>query len=79
MFCLKFSQLLERIWQGYKDIAFKIGAFNTKIILSVLYFTFFTLYSLVSRISGRDPLELKEKNKESYWAGKRQSDTSKPF
>lgn len=76
---VKFYQLLDRLWEGYTSIAFKIGAFNTKIILSVLYFTFFTLYSLISRLSGRDPLELKENKKESFWAGKQPSDTTKPF
>lgn len=59
--------ILSKAFDAYKNAARKIGEFNTKIILGVVYFTLFTLYSLASKLSGRDPLNLKRKQEQSYW------------
>ncbi|MBI5035852.1 hypothetical protein HZC09_00775 [Candidatus Micrarchaeota archaeon] len=58
---------LSKAFGAYKNAAGKIGEFNTKIILGAVYFTLFTLYSLASKLSGRDPLHLKQKKEQSYW------------
>ena len=56
---------IQKIWMGF---ALVIGYFMTRVILSVLFYLILTPLSLISRIRGKDFLNLKiDKNVASYW------------
>ena len=56
---------IQKIWMGFALI---IGYFMTRVILSVLFYLILTPLSLISRIRGKDFLNLKiDKNAASYW------------
>jgi saxitoxin biosynthesis operon SxtJ-like protein len=54
----------HRLWMG---IAGVLGYINSRILLTILYYLLFTPYGLVSRLVGRDPLDRRSPQKESYW------------
>jgi hypothetical protein len=55
----------RRAWEGWKRLAHKIGVFNTRVIMSLLYFVIVLPMGLVFRLVS-DPLHLKEP-KDSNW------------
>jgi hypothetical protein len=58
---------INRIWKIWKRA---VGFFSwtvTRVYLTVLYFSIFTVYSIVIRISGMDPLDLSPRGGGSYW------------
>jgi hypothetical protein len=57
--------LLKRIWEGWKKVAHVIGVFNTRLIMSVLYFLVVLPTGLIFRLFS-DPLHLREP-KDSNW------------
>lgn len=59
---------LKYFYIGWMKLAKAIAAFNTVVILSVIYYVFFTLTGLVLKIFNFDLLEQKfDKNAPSYW------------
>lgn len=59
---------LKYFYIGWMKLAKAIAAFNTVVILSVIYYVFFTLTGLVLKIFNHDLLEQKfNKNALSYW------------
>jgi hypothetical protein len=58
------SKLFHSVWMRF---AFALGYINSRIILTIIYFLVFVPYGLISRLFGRDPLQLREKGKDSYW------------
>lgn len=52
------------LWLG---IAFLMGNIMSRVIITAVYFLIFTPIGLVSRAVGRDPLQLKKPDVESYW------------
>lgn len=66
------AKVFHRAWMTF---AFALGYINSRIILTLIYFLVFVPYGLISRLVGRDPLQLRQK-KDSYWTpriAKRQS------
>ena len=56
---------LHTVWMG---LAFFLGWFMSRILLTVLYFFILTPIGLLLRLFGKDLLDLKlDKHKESYW------------
>src|SRR5262245_20998983 len=53
------QSLLRRAWEGWKKFAHVIGVFNTRVIMSVLYFIIVLPFGLVFR-QFSDPLQLQE-------------------
>ncbi len=53
----------SRIWAGWKKVAHALGVFNTYLLLSLVYFFFFPLFTVL-RLG--DPLARKL-GAESYW------------
>ena len=53
------ANLLRRAWEGWKKIAHVIGVFNTRVIMSILYFLIVLPFGLVFRVVS-DPLQMKE-------------------
>lgn len=58
--------LLKRAWEAWKKIAHKIGAFQSRVLLSVLYVILIIPFSLAVKFF-IDPLRLKKKPVDSYW------------
>jgi len=46
--------------------AFALGYVNSRILLTLVYFLIFVPYGLISKLAGRDPLDLRSK-RTSYW------------
>ena len=53
-----------KIWMIFAVI---IGWIMTRVILSVLFFSIITTIGIFTRLIGKDFLNLKSKNNESYW------------
>ena len=64
VFVPRLAKLFHRGWMRF---AFALGYVNSRIILTIIYFLVFVPYGLVSRLFGRDPLQLRGKDSESYW------------
>jgi hypothetical protein len=58
------AKLFHRVW--FK-IAFALGWVNSRILLTLIYFLVFVPYGVVSRVAGRDPLQLRQPKGNSYW------------
>lgn len=60
--------MFARIWRGWKNIAQKIGRFQTQVLVTLLYFVAVPVFSLIRL---RDPLRLKlwqqKRLAKSYW------------
>jgi len=61
---MKFRHL---VWHRWKKIALKIAKVQTVIILTLFYFTLFGLYALALKLAGKDLLEKKWKQNQSFW------------
>lgn len=59
------QNVFRRAWEGWKKIAHVIGVFNTRVIMSILYFIVVLPMGLVFRLVS-DPLQLQEP-KDSNW------------
>ena len=59
--------LLRPFYKVWMIFAVIIGWIMTRIILSVLFFSIITIIGLFTRLLGKDFLNLKSNNKESYW------------
>lgn len=53
--------------RGWMTFAFALGYVNSRIILTLVYFLVFVPYGVVSRLFGRDPLDLRSPPRDSYW------------
>ncbi len=58
--------MLKALWERWKIIAEKIGTFQAKIILGVLYFVLVGPVALVRRLMA-DPLGLRRTKDATYW------------
>ena len=60
-----FLKPIHKIWMG---LALVLGSIMTRVILSVLFYLVITPLGLISRLSGKDFLDLKfNKSASSYW------------
>jgi hypothetical protein len=60
--------LLKPIHKGWMTFAVVLGWFMTRLILSILFYCIFTSIGLLSRILGKQFLDLKmDRTRESYW------------
>lgn len=62
------AKVFHKIWM---TIAFALGYVNSRILLTLIYFSVFAPYGLISRFAGRDPLRRRGENLESYWIPKK--------
>ena len=58
--------MLRKLWEGWKVIAEKIGTFQAKIILGLLYFLILGPVALVRRVVA-DPLGLRRAPAPTHW------------
>lgn len=52
------------LWLG---IAFVLGNIMSRVIIALIYFLVMTPMRVLSNIAGRDPLQLKRREVETYW------------
>lgn len=52
--------MLKRAWQAWKKIAHKIGNFQARVLLTILYATFVFPFGVLVRLSS-DPLGIKRR------------------
>jgi hypothetical protein len=55
---------VERRWMAAAAV---LGAFNTRILLTVAYYLVITPVGLILRVAGRDPLDRRLHSGPSYW------------
>jgi hypothetical protein len=51
------GHILDRLWQGWKQVAQRIGEFQSRLVLTLLYFLLFAPLTLIVR--AKDPLGLR--------------------
>ena len=56
---------LGRLWRGWLRLAEIIGNFNLGLILSIVYWTFFTLIAIPFKLLA-DPLRFRPKNRHGW-------------
>ncbi len=61
--------MLTRLWAGWKRIAQKIGDFQARVILTLMYFLILGPIALLTKLF-RDPLAMKRPPQASAWARK---------
>jgi len=64
LFKPNFLEVPNKLWMR---LGILIGSIISPIILGLIYFLIFTPISLIMRLFGRDELNIKLKNKETYW------------
>jgi Saxitoxin biosynthesis operon protein SxtJ len=57
----------RRFHTAWMRFAAALGHFNSRILLSLMFYGALTPYGFVSRLVGRDPLRRRGKRLESYW------------
>ena len=55
---------IVKVWMRFTQA---LGAFNSKIILSLVWFLFLTPIAFLYRLSGKDPMRYKQRNAESLF------------
>jgi hypothetical protein len=58
------------IWHRWKKVALKIARAQAVMLLTLFYFTLFGLYALALKLAGKDLLEKKWKQNQSFWKDK---------
>lgn len=58
--------MIEKLWYKWKEIAVKIAVFQSKVILTVLYFVLIGPVAIIVRLTG-DPLKLKNTQSSTRW------------
>ncbi|MGA8150823.1 MAG: hypothetical protein WB952_07730 [Terriglobales bacterium] len=53
-------ETLKRLWQGWKRIAKKIGNFQSRVLLTIFYFTIVLPFGVAARLFS-DPLRIKKR------------------
>ncbi len=64
------KRILRSIWSGWKKFAHALGVFNTKVILTILYFIVIGISAVFGRIFSRDMLDRRFDNADSLWKPK---------
>jgi len=59
-------EVLRSIWHGWRAIALRIGQWQTRVILSLLYFVVIMPAAIAVRAIG-DPLDLKGEGGKTRW------------
>jgi hypothetical protein len=62
---------LKRWWMAF---ASALGWVNTRVLLTVVYFTLFALGAIILRLIGKDLLRRKLRESSSYWIDKGKAD-----
>jgi hypothetical protein len=69
--------LARRFHVFWMRLAAVLGYVNSRILLSLMYYGVFTVYGLVSRLVGRDPLNRRAPARETYWTERKRTRQTK--
>ena len=58
---------LKTLYRLWMKLAHAIGRVNTAILLTLFYFIFFGFARLITLIAGKDLMDSRWKDRESYW------------
>lgn len=61
------SRLALPLYWAWLGIAFVLGNVMSRVIIAAIYFLLFTPMRLLGNLIGRDKLQLKKPEKDSYW------------
>ncbi len=61
------KEKLNKLYKYWMKFGRTIGIINTKLVLALLFYTVFTLYSIILKIFNKDLLDLKFDKSNSYW------------
>lgn len=64
---------LNRLWMKF---GFLLSKIVSPLVISFIFFIIFTPVSILFKMTGRDVLEIKDNNKNSYWKIRSKSDTN---
>lgn len=70
---LVYPRAVRPIFVTWLVLAFPIGWVVSKLLLVVLFFGLVTPVALLFRLQGRDALQLRREQKQSYWTAKERS------
>ena len=56
----------KRLWEGWKKLIHVVGAFQSRLLLSLFYFVIVMPYALIAKWTS-DPLRLKRPVDDSNW------------
>ena len=76
LFNADFLTHLNKLWM---KLGYLLGIIISPIILGIIFYIFFTFYSLIMRLFKRDELRLKYLNRESYWKKRLYKDNQTNF
>ncbi len=71
-FALLAPGLLGPVHKRWMEMAHALGWFNTRLLLTVVYFTVMTPTGALMRLLGRDPLDRRLRDRPSYWVKRQQ-------
>lgn len=63
---MKKGSLVKKLWETWKNFAFRLGNFQARIILGYFYFTILVPFGVFQRFRF-DPLNTRLKNKQTLW------------
>jgi hypothetical protein len=58
--------MIKKLWQWWKGVAQKIGNFQARVFLTLLYFLLLPVFALILKTL-KDPLSRKKTKTESFW------------
>ncbi|MGB9178646.1 MAG: SxtJ family membrane protein [Pyrinomonadaceae bacterium] len=64
------ARAFHTLWMRLAAI---LGYVNSRVLLTLLYYLFMTPYGLISRLIGRDPLDRRGPQRETYWIEREQT------
>ncbi len=64
---------LRNLWEGWKEIAEYIGDFQSRLLLTIFYFTIAVPFGLMVRLFG-DPLNIRKLPEGSAWINRSTGD-----
>jgi hypothetical protein len=71
---LAMPRLLKRAWEGWKEIGASIGDFQSRLLLTVFYFTVAVPFGILTRLV-IDPLRLRHRPTTSGWTARQPIDS----
>jgi hypothetical protein len=66
---------IKTLWFKWKKLSTKIAVFQSKILLTVLYFILLTPVAIISKLTS-DPLKLRYTEASSWWEDKEKEELS---
>lgn len=66
---------MKQLWHAWKRIAIKIGAVNSRVLLTLFYFVLVVPVGVIVRLVS-DPLFLKQGKRLSYWVSREEKNVT---